>query len=779
MEWDADRIKVIFAQALEKKLTAERESFLGEVCKDKPELRREVESLLRAHEQSGDFLEQTAPMPDFVMESIGAAIGRYRLLERIGEGGFGVVYMAEQQEPVTRKVALKVIKAGMDTREVIARFEAERQALALMDHPNIAKVLDGGSTEAGRPYFVMELVRGIPITEYCDQNNLSTNERLQLFIKVCQAVQHAHQKAVIHRDLKPSNILVALHDGEAVPKVIDFGVAKALGQKLTEKTLFTAFRQMIGTPAYMSPEQAGLSGLDVDTRSDIYSLGVLLYELLTGVTPFDKQTLAKAALDEIRRMIRESEPPKPSTRLLTLGDKLIEVAKHRHTEPATLSRLVRGDLDWIVMKCLEKDRARRYETTNGLVQDVERHLRAEPVSAAAPSFPYRAGKFLRRNRARLAFAGLVLTVIVLAVGGGKFALSYQSARKAIRTTGTIAVFSAAKSGDVEILRRLLDATPRLVDQRDADGSTPLAYASEAGKTNTMRLLLARGAAVDATNLLGRTPLLEAAANGRAGAVAALLEAGADPNHPANQGGTALLLASFTGEVAVGRLLLAKGARVEAVLQPWRTTALHEAAMLGHADFVELLLARGASSAVQSANGFTPLHVAASGMNTADALGIWNRRLQDLTLNVPESQSLGPAGGEISNWLARLKAELPAGVLPRGGEHRRVADLLLSRRADLEATNDSGWTPLHLAAIWTNRPVAEVLVAHRANLDARDQRGLTPLAIAIQKASETLAALLLEAGADPNLADNPPEAGESRYWRSPAPGHPSPRPCEAG
>jgi serine/threonine protein kinase len=301
---------------------------------------------------------------DILFHRPGTMIGRYKLLGKIGEGGFGVVFMAEQVEPVQRKVALKIIKAGMDTKEVIARFEAERQAIALMDHPNIARALDAGATEAGRPYFVMELVRGIPITEYCDQANLPTRERLQLFIKVCQAVQHAHQKGVIHRDLKPSNVLVTEHDGEPVPKVIDFGVSKALGQKLTEKTLFTAFHHLIGTPAYMSPEQAALSGSDLDTRADIYSLGVLLYELLTGVTPFDAETLRQAGLDEIRRMIRETEPLKPSTRLETLGKRLTDVAKHRHTEPATLSRLVRGDLDWIVMKCLEKDRKRRYETAN-------------------------------------------------------------------------------------------------------------------------------------------------------------------------------------------------------------------------------------------------------------------------------------------------------------------------------------------------------------------------------------------------------------------------------
>jgi WD40 repeat protein len=409
-----ERVKEIFGHALLLRSTAERERYLALACQGDAELRQQVESLLAAHEGAGNFLGQTikVPPPDFVIEPTGTMIGRYRLLEKIGEGGFGVVYMAEQQEPVQRKVALKIIKAGMDTREVIARFEAERQALALMDHPNIAKVLDGGTTAAKRPYFVMELVRGIPITEYCDRNNLSTAERLRLFIKVCQAVQHAHQKAIIHRDLKPSNVMVTLHDGEPVPKVIDFGVAKALGQKLTQKTLFTGFAQMIGTPAYMSPEQAEMSGLDIDTRSDIYSLGVLLYELLTGVTPFDKETLAKAALDEIRRMIRETEPPKPSTRLQSLGDKLTDVAKHRHTEPAALSRLVRGDLDWIVMKCLEKERTRRYETANGLALDVARHIAGQAVLAAPPTMIYRIGKFVRRHRAGVAVVAAFATVLI-------------------------------------------------------------------------------------------------------------------------------------------------------------------------------------------------------------------------------------------------------------------------------------------------------------------------------------------------------------------------------
>jgi tetratricopeptide (TPR) repeat protein len=350
-------------------------------------------------------------------------IGRYQLLQQIGEGGFGVVFMAEQQEPVKRKVALKIIKAGMDTREIIARFEAERQALALMDHPNIAQVLDGGAATNGRPYFVMELVRGIPITQYCDKANLSTHERLELFIKVCRAIQHAHQKGVIHRDLKPGNVLVTLHDGESVPKVIDFGVAKALGQKLTERTPFTRLEQMIGTPAYMSPEQAGLRGLDIDTRSDIYSLGVLLYELLTGVTPIDAEALQRGALEEIRRMIQEIDPPKPSTRLLTLGERLIEVARHRRAEPAALSRLIRGDLDWIVMKALEKDRNRRYETANGLALDVQRYLGDEAVFARPPSAGYRLQKFVRKHRTAVAVTtGFALLLTAATVVSGLLAL---------------------------------------------------------------------------------------------------------------------------------------------------------------------------------------------------------------------------------------------------------------------------------------------------------------------------------------------------------------------
>jgi eukaryotic-like serine/threonine-protein kinase len=351
-----------------------------------------------------------------LIEKPGDQIARYKLLQQIGEGGCGVVYMAEQQEPVKRRVALKVIKLGMDTKEVVGRFEAERQALALMDHANIAKVLDAGATENGRPYFVMELVKGIPITRYCDENKLDTKQRLDLFIQVCQAIQHAHQKGIIHRDIKPSNILVADHDGVGVPKMIDFGIAKATaGQTLSDKTVFTAFEQFIGTPAYMSPEQAKMSGLDIDTRSDIYSLGVLLFELLTGRTPFDAKRLMEAGFDEIRRIIREEDPPRPSTKLSTLdAAEQTAVADRRHSEPPKLIHLVRGDLDWIVMKTLEKDRNRRYETANGLAMDIQRHLNSEPVVARPPSNTYRFQKLVRRNK--LAFGAGMSIVAVLVVG---------------------------------------------------------------------------------------------------------------------------------------------------------------------------------------------------------------------------------------------------------------------------------------------------------------------------------------------------------------------------
>src|SRR5262245_13118153 len=342
----------------------------------------------------------------------------------------GIVWMAEQQEPVRRKVALKVIKPGMDSRQVLARFEAERQALALMDHPHIARVFDGGTTESGRPYFVMELVKGVPITQICDDHRRPTRDRLELFVSVCQAVQHAHQKGVIHRDLKPSNVLVASYDGAPVVKVIDFGVAKAVGRPLTEKTVYTQLTQLVGTPLYMSPEQAGQGGLDIDTRTDVYALGVLLYELLTGTTPFDKERLGKADYDEIRRIIREEEPARPSSRISTLGPAANTVCVNRQCDPKRLRRLVRGELDWIVMKALEKDRSRRYETANGFAMDVQRYLADEAVLACPPSAGYRLWKFARRNKGRLAVAAGVFLAVTVMAGSIGWAMRDRVARRA-------------------------------------------------------------------------------------------------------------------------------------------------------------------------------------------------------------------------------------------------------------------------------------------------------------------------------------------------------------
>jgi serine/threonine protein kinase/WD40 repeat protein len=416
----------ILSAALE--LRAEdRAAYLDKVCVGDTALRGRVEGLLEAHEQAGEFLE-TPPTglgsaktlrPGIPLaEKPGDKIGHYKLLQQIGEGGCGVVYMAEQEEPVRRRVALKVIKLGMDTKSVIARFEAERQVLAMMDHPNIARVFDAGATDTGRPFFVMELVRGIKITEFCDQNKLSTQERLNLFIQVCQAIQHAHQKGIIHRDIKPSNILVTVNEpgSPGVPKVIDFGIAKATQGRLTNQTLFTAFEQFLGTPAYMSPEQAVMTTLDIDTRSDIYSLGVLLYELLTGKTPFEQKELLAAGLDEMRRTIRETDPPKPSTRLSTMaGAELSTTAGHRQTEAPRLIHTVRGDLDWIVMKCLAKDRSKRYETANGVARDIERHLHHEPVIARPPSRLYELRKTVRRHWVGFAATAAVIAALVLAL----------------------------------------------------------------------------------------------------------------------------------------------------------------------------------------------------------------------------------------------------------------------------------------------------------------------------------------------------------------------------
>ena len=429
----------LFHQALEKP-TDERAAFIAAACGADAALRQRVEVLLAAHSDPKSFLNrpaaevlltsghmpkhnanggEPAPTSHQVPDAMpGTTVaGRYRLLEAIGEGGMGTVWMAEQRVPVKRLVALKLIKLGMASKTVLARFEAERQALALMDHPNIAKVLDGGTTEDGRPYFVMELVRGIPLTQYCDERRLSISERLDLFVQICQAVQHAHQKGVIHRDIKPTNILVTEHDGRPVPKVIDFGLAKALqgAHALTEQTLYTAFGAMVGTPLYMAPEQVGINALDVDTRSDVYALGVILYELLTGSTPLEKQHFKEAAWDEICRLIREEEPPRPSVRLSS-SDAALSIAAFRHTEPEKLGRQLRGDLDWIVLKSLEKDRNRRYETANGLAMDIQRYLASEPIMARPPTSLYRFQKLVRRNKLAFAASGAVLAALVVGLG---------------------------------------------------------------------------------------------------------------------------------------------------------------------------------------------------------------------------------------------------------------------------------------------------------------------------------------------------------------------------
>ncbi|MFC1634777.1 protein kinase [Planctomycetota bacterium] len=467
-----EEIRLIFSEAYKKKTSQERMDYLDRTCRNDTDLREEVESLLKAYDSAEGFLEAPILNADVTMddsplsETPGTVIDKYKLLEKIGEGGMAVVYMAGQERPIRRKVALKIIKLGMDTKSVIARFEAERQALAMMDHPNIAKVLDAGATETGRPYFVMDLVPGIPITEYCDRNRLSIKKRLKLFISVCSAIQHAHQKGIIHRDIKPSNIIVTQHDGQPVPKVIDFGIAKATNQRLTEKTLFTRHAHIIGTPAYMSPEQAELSDLDVDTRTDIYSLGILLYELLTGSTPFAEKKLREVGYLQMQKIICEEEPTKPSTKLSTLGEALTDVAKWYNCTPESMPKLIRGDLDWIVMKSLEKSRSRRYDTASALSTDIQRHLDNEPVLARAPKVTYRLHKFFRRHRSQTivtaAIAVLIGTVIIALSMWNRYRLQLSVAQVPVHTNILSEAQQSFVKGDYAVA---LTSVKTVVDSR--------------------------------------------------------------------------------------------------------------------------------------------------------------------------------------------------------------------------------------------------------------------------------------------------------------------------
>jgi serine/threonine protein kinase len=439
--------KLIFLEALDIESTNERLAFVEAACRGDGSLQTSVSALLREHARETNPVDRpivpksgcqpvdTEDTESYVsrngshsQHALGTMIGPYKLMEQIGEGGFGLVYVADQQSPIRRRVALKIIKPGMESREVLARFEAERQAIALMDHPNIARVFDAGVTESAQPYFAMELVRGVPLTEYCDGHQLDISERLELVVNICNAVQHAHQKGIIHRDLKPSNILVTMHDGHPLVKIIDFGVAKAIGQSLTIRTIYTRFASMVGTPAYMSPEQAGMSTGDIDTRSDIYSLGVLLYELLTGTTPFASDRLQSAGFDELRRIIREEEPHRPSTRLSTLNNQLATtVAANRKLDLARLASSMKRDLDWIVMRALDKDRNRRYATAGAMAEDVSRFLMHQPVVACPPSAWYRFTKFARRNRVAISTASSVIGALLLGT-----AVSVWQARVAIQ-----------------------------------------------------------------------------------------------------------------------------------------------------------------------------------------------------------------------------------------------------------------------------------------------------------------------------------------------------------
>jgi len=632
----SQRAKTIFMEALNYDSLELRNEYLNRACAEAPELREEFDELLTSLKEAGSLLESRpasksfdetlipeASGPSSATSRPGDVIGSYKLLEEIGEGGMGTVWVAQQSRPINRKVAIKLIKAGMDSQQVLARFEAERQALAMMDHPNIARVLDGGMTEQGRPYFAMEYVKGVPLTEYCDQAKLSLKERLELFLPICNAVQHAHQKGIIHRDLKPSNILICLYDGAPVPKVIDFGLAKAMHHSLTEQSLHTAHGMMVGTPLYMSPEQAESNNLDIDTRTDIYSLGVILYELLTGSTPLEKAEIKQAVFNEVLRLIKEVEPPRPSTRL-SGSETLPSVAAQRSIEPAQLTRSITGDLDWVVMKALEKDRRRRYETANGLAEDIRRHLADEPVSASPPSTHYRMQKFFKRNRAGVIAASAVALALLLGVAGTTTGLMQANVQRRLaerRATEAEAAraaeveqrrraeqagrqaFAALESFTSDLMIRLLGSRSELTDTEKRVLENALSqwevFAESKGTSSEARWIRAEGAANVATiqYRLGMAPKAEI--NDRK-AVTIREELAAEfPNNERYQRGLA------TAHQNLGATLRSSGKREEAGQHFRRAAEIREILVAKFPDEPEYLerLARTCISVANSARDF--------------------------------------------------------------------------------------------------------------------------------------------------------------------------------